>query len=240
MIKYFGIALFVLLGMPVTAQAGINETIDKTAQYLIANWKADRILGEYYPPQVLPIEEGSKVYGACGEQVSGDEVGGSAYCGLTHTIYLVPSELRQFHNIFGNSSVAYVIAHEFGHALQDVYQVDLNGASRELQADCLAGVFIGEGNKELGITRNDVVIMAQAAYEIGSESHGSGPQRSYALLSGMGVFSSTCKSNDMQALADGTLDASELEELSRTRSSTVELDTTVTPYPKTVKSALGI
>ena len=240
MLKHFAVALFMLLAMPITAQAGINETIDLSTRYLIANWKADKTLGKYYPPQVLPIAEGSKVYGACGEQIAGDEVGGSAYCGLSHTIYLVPSQLRQFHSIFGASAVAYVIAHEFGHALQRVYQVELQGASLELQADCLAGVFIGEGSQELGIARNDVVVMAQAAYGIGSESHGSGPQRSYALLSGMGVFSSSCKDDEMKILADGKLDAPELLELSRTRSSTATLDTTATPYPKTAKSALGL
>ena len=238
MLKHFVVALFILLASPTTAQAGINETIDLTTRYLVASWKADKTLEKYHPPQVLPIAEGSKVYGACGEQVAGIEVGGSAYCGIAHTIYLVPSELRQFHNIFGPSAVAYVVAHEFGHALQAVYQVELKGASRELQADCLAGVFIGDGSQELGIARNDVVIMAQAAYEIGSESHGSGPQRSYALLSGMGVFSSSCTDNEMQALANGTLEASELVELSR--SSKAVLDTTSTPYPKTVKSALGV
>ncbi len=245
--KILFLALLAQLFTPSVVFADMNQVVDKSAQYLLSSWKSDPTLEEAQvaPPQVLPIAAGSKIYGACGEQVSGHDLGGSAYCGVTHTIYLVPSELNAFHDIYGPSAVAYVVAHEFGHALQNVYGVELRGASRELHADCLAGLFIGNGSKELDITRSDVVAMAQAAYEIGSDSHGSGPQRAYALLSGMGVFSSTCSSDEMNALAKGTHNAPELAELNGPirrglRGGSALIDITATPYPKTMKSALGI
>ena len=36
--------------------------------------------------------------------------------------------------------------HEFGHATQKTFEFKTIGPSSELQADCLAGVFIKEGN----------------------------------------------------------------------------------------------
>ena len=229
-----------LLAIPVTANADVNEAVDLSAQYLISRWTADPTLNEYRPPQVLPVVAKSKIYGACGSQIRGHELGGSSYCPATHTVYLVPEELELFHDAFGASSVTYVISHEFGHALQMVLEAGLTGPSEELQADCLAGILIKEGSKQLGITRDDVIGMAQAAYAIGSESHGSGAQRAYALFSGMGVSKSSCTASEMTALAQGKVNDPMLVELNKQRSGTVGIDTSITPYPKTVKGALGL
>lgn len=187
---------------------------------------------------MIPLAAGSKVYGACGEHVKGDEVGGSAYCGTTHTIYLVPEELQAFYQAFGPSAIGYVVAYEFGHAIQAAFRVKLEGSARELQADCLAGLMIRSGAQELGLTRDNVLAMAHTAYNIGSKSHGSGAQRSYALLSGMGVFKGTCKSEVIQRLADGLNKDSDYLELSSQRSGGNRPDTSTTPYPKTLRTAL--
>ncbi len=222
-------------------QSSIEMEIDSTTQFLLKRWNNNDGLKENNPPQVLPIAAGAKVYGACGEQVVGDEVAGSAYCPLTNTIYLVPEQLSYFWNEFGPSAVAYVIAHEFGHATQRTFEFFTTGPSQELQADCLAGVFIKEGSQELGITPNDVIAMSRAAHSIGSESHGSGPQRAYALLSGMGYVKASCTNKQMQALADGEIDVPALNKLNQTRSGTGGINTTNRPlYPKSIKGSLGI
>lgn len=220
-------------------KANIENAIESTTKYLINNWDQDPNLEER-PPQVLPLVAGSKVYGACGEYIEGSEVAGSSYCPATRTIYLVPEQLKYFEREFGASAIAYVIAHEFGHAIQQSYKVNIYGPSRELQADCLAGIFIKEGKKELGITRNDVLAMGKAAYSIGSKSHGTGAQRAYALASGMGVTSSSCENKRMQQLADGEVKDPILKKLKQERSGSRGIDTSRTPYPKTVQSALGL
>ena len=93
-----------------------------------------------------------------------------------------------------------MIAHEFSHALQREFEIQLNDPNHELQADCLAGVFIAQGSEKLGITREDVISMAWVAYNIGGEVHGTGAQRSYSLLSGMGRANSDCKPSSIQKL----------------------------------------
>jgi hypothetical protein len=222
------------------AQADVLQAVDHTTRFLISNWSSDPQLKKVMPPQVLPLSAGSRVYGACGEQVRGVEVGGSAYCGTTHTIFLVPEELKAFYQVFGASSVAYVVAHEFGHAIQAAYGIQLEGTARELQADCLAGLVFRTGKNELGLTRDSVLAMAQTAYNIGSASHGSGAQRAYALLSGMGVLQASCKGSVMQALAQGQIKEPALLKLSQQRSGGNRPDTSRTPYPKTLQGALGL
>jgi hypothetical protein len=228
----------ILILTPTIAKA--DDTLDKSIRYLISSWQSDKSLSEFVPPQVLPIAEGSRIYGGCGENIGGMELGGSAYCQATHTIYLVPQELGAFVEAFGPSAQAYVVAHEFGHAIQAAFSVELTGPARELQADCLAGIMIGSGSTALGITRDQIVAMASAAYAIGSDSHGTGAQRSYALLSGMGVFDASCKESDMKLLAAGRVTDPAFLKLSKTRSGDSSVDTSKTPFPKTAGSALGI
>jgi hypothetical protein len=218
----------------------VLQAVDRTTRYLILNWRGDPLLKKLPAPQVLPLAAGSKVYGACGEALQGHEVGGSSYCGTTHSIYLVPEELQAFNHAFGPSAVAYVVAHEFGHAIQAAFRVTLRGRARELQADCLAGLVIRSGSRELEISRENVLAMAQAAYAIGSDSHGSGAQRAYALLAGMGVVNASCESAVMEALAGGRIQDPVLRQLSQQRSGGSRPDIEKTPYPKTLQSALGI
>ena len=222
------------------AQADVMKAVDQTTSFLISNWSSDPELKKVMPPQVLPLAAGSRVYGSCGEQVRGVELGGSAYCAATHTIFLVPEELKAFYEVFGSSAVAYVVAHEFGHAIQAAYRIKLEGPARELQADCLAGLIFRSGRKELGLTRDRILAMAQTAYNIGSESHGSGAQRTYALLSGMGVLEASCKGSVMQALAQGRIKDPALFQLGNQRSGGNRPDTSQTPYPKTLRNALDV
>ena len=219
----------------------VNEWIEASARFLVANWMDDAGVKKYPPPQVLPIATGRKVYGACGENITGDEVGGSAYCPATHTVYLVPEELGEFEAAFGSSSVAYVVAHEFGHAFQAALEISLSGPAQELQADCFAGMLIGSGSETIGINRDDVRAMATAAYNIGSDTHGTGEQRSFALLTGMGVFEGDCNADTMESLAKGNMDQDpRMKSLNEERSSGSKINTNETPYPKNSKALFGL
>ena len=182
--------------------AKVFEQIEQTTAFLIRAWESNKdIKGR--PPQVIPISGESTVYGGCGSYITGSEVGGSSYCAATNTIFLVPSQLKYFEEEFGASAVAYVVAHEFAHAVQYAYEIRLPTPNHELQADCLAGVFIKEGSEELGITRADTLAMAKVAYSIGDPTHGSGEQRAYALSSGMGIIDGSCKSENIKLLVEG-------------------------------------
>ena len=135
---------------------------------------------------------------------------------------------------FGPSSVAYVVAHEFGHAIQNRYGSLEGGAEVELQADCLAGILVDYGSTQLGITRQDTIQMAQAAYAIGDPTHGTGAQRTYALLSGMGVVDAGCSKQEMLSLLNNQVSDPAYMELRATRSGAGNIDINKSPYPKTL------
>ena len=235
------VLFFIFLIFPKSAEANeVNQIIDKTTVYLMNNWASDKNLKKLYPPQVVTTNIGTKVYGGCGDYKSGIDVGGSYYCPYTHTIVLDPKQLKSFIKYFGNSSVAFVIAHEFAHALQDELEIKYEKPQSELQADCLAGYFIQKGNKELGVTRENILEMASAAYAIGSESHGTGAQRAYALLSGMGVVDSTCSLASIDKLVKNEIDDPLYKTFSKTRGSGKSVDLEPTPYKKDAEGLLGI
>ena len=213
----------------------IYTTIDKTTKFLNTQWNSDeelRIL-QKRPPQVLPLAANSKVYGGCGNYSLGWEVGGSSYCPRTNTIFLVPEQLTNFVNNFGPSAVAFVVAHEYGHAVQHAINVLRKYPTpvMELQADCLAGAFIKDGSKEIGITRKDTLDMANLAYAIGDPTHGSGAQRKYALSSGMGMIDYGCSIKEMSDLHSNKVDTSIVE---NKRSGDSKLNLNLTPFPKSV------
>ena len=85
-------------------------------------------------------------------------------------------------------------------------EIRLQDPNHELQADCLAGYFIQKGNKELGVTRENILEMSSVAYSIGDKTHGTGAQRTYALLSGMGRVDADCSYASIEKLVKGDID----------------------------------
>ena len=218
----------------------IFSYIDKTTVFLNNEWDKDEDLKKTLrPPQILPIAADSKVYGGCGEYSIGAEVGGSAYCPRTHTIFLVPEQLQYFANEFGPSAVAFVVAHEYAHAVQLAFGIlgTLKDPALELQADCIAGAFIKDGSSELGITRQDTLDMANLAYAIGDPTHGTGAQRKYALSAGMGIIDYGCTNKEMEDLGNNKVDTSIV---STKRSIDSKLNLNITPYPKTIVGSFKV
>ena len=218
----------------------IYTYIDKTTKFLNTRWDNDEDLKDVLrPPQILPIAADSKVYGGCGDYSIGSEVGGSAYCPRTHTIFLVPEQLQYFADEFGPSSVAFVVAHEYAHAVQLAFGIlgTLKDPALELQADCIAGAFIKDGSSEIGITREDTLDMANLAYAIGDPTHGTGAQRKYALSAGMGVIDYGCTNKEMENLGNNKVDTSIV---STKRSIDSKLNLNITPYPKTIVGSFKV
>ena len=186
------------------------------------------------------MPSGTRIYGGgCKGSNKGVDVAGSHYCPADNTIILDPKQLQTFIKAFGNSSVAYVISHEFAHALQKALEIRLRNPNHELQADCLAGYFLQMGNKELDITRENILEMASAAYAIGGETHGTGAQRAYALLSGMGRVDSTCSIASIDKLVEGKINDPLYKAFTKTRGSGKKMDLNSSPYQKDAAGLLG-
>lgn len=83
-------------------------------------------------------------------------------------IYYDSFALDQLDQISGNSLPAdMVMAHEFGHTIQIWLSLSSVGKARELQADCLAGFYIGSRVRRRAATRQEVGTAFAAACNYG-------------------------------------------------------------------------
>lgn len=138
----------------------------------------------YKPPSLVVFTDMTPT--ACG---TGQAASGPFYCPGDQKIYLDLSFLKQLQRMgaSGDLAVAYVIAHEVGHHVQTMTGVshkvrDLQSQSTrvganaiqvkmELQADCLAGVWIQYTQKRTQFLENgDLAEAMQAAAAVGDDN----------------------------------------------------------------------
>jgi predicted metalloprotease len=154
-----------------------------------------RSVSAYRNPTLVVFSDG--VATGCGNATS--DVG-PFYCPSDGKLYLDPSfydTMARRLRAPGDFAQAYVIAHEVGHHVQNLFgarQIHKPGDDRnhnsvrlELQADCLAGVWGHTARASLAITEADLRDALNAAHKIGDDAlghrntetftHGSSQQR---------------------------------------------------------------
>ncbi len=147
---------------------------------------------------------------ACGY---GEAAMGPFYCPGDRNLYLdfaFFDELRREFKAPGDFAQAYVIAHEFGHHIQNLTgmmdRVQSQGPNNqlsvglELQADCYAGIWANYAQKQGQLEAGDVEEAMRAAQAVGDDmiqrrtqgyvvpdsfTHGSAAQRQKAFMIGM-------------------------------------------------------
>jgi len=139
---------------------------------------------QYPPPKLVLFSDG--IESACGMNSSAT---GPFYCPGDQKVYLDLSFLNELRRlgVSGDFAVAYVIAHEVGHHIQNLlgterklrqYQSQANGQEQvnalsvlmELQADCYAGVWANHADSQRHILeQGDVEEGLNAAAAIGDD-----------------------------------------------------------------------
>src|SRR4051794_23024322 len=179
------------------------------------------------------IPAGQTASSACGDEdgALGDDA--AAYCAGDDTIYIsekfatdiyngaldqaLPGSSQGYGRTVGDFAVAYMVAHEYGHQIQDELGLfDTNGGQLpamafELQADCYAGTWANSASRENRLEDGDVQEALDAALAVGDfdtanpSHHGTPEQREAAWNQGFrsGDPSSCSTYLDPASLEDG-------------------------------------
>jgi uncharacterized protein len=116
-------------------------------------------------------------------------ISGTLYCPRNNTIYITQQHIRMAYR-YGDAALAYILAHEYAHAAQVVGGFTPRSITQaELQADCLAGYYMGV-MPDVDFDDKDIEEIASIAFQVGDyefnnkQHHGTPKQRALAVLSG--------------------------------------------------------
>jgi uncharacterized protein len=157
------------------------------------------------------IPAGQTAASACGDESGALGDSAAAYCPGDDTIYIsqkfatdiyngaldeaLPGSSQGYGRTIGDFSVAYIVAHEYAHQVQDELGLfersgQLPTSALELQADCYAGTWAKSANEENRLEEGDVQEALGAALAVGDFDagnpghHGTPEQRADAWNSG--------------------------------------------------------
>lgn len=140
------------------ADANANDECRIAATQLVLDgfW-GDELQG-YRPPELVIVDQSTST--ACG---TASNATGPFYCPPEEAVYIDPTFFgilrEQFGAQAGPLAQMYVLAHEWGHHIQQITGImerypnngtgpESNGVRTELQADCLAGAWVANAAKE--------------------------------------------------------------------------------------------
>ena len=157
----------------------------------------------------------------------------AAYCSGDDTIYIseqfasdiyngaldhaLPGSSQGFGRTYGDFAVAYIVAHEYGHQIQDElglfeqYGQQVPTMAFELQADCYAGAWANSADQENRLEDGDVQEALDAALAVGDFDtanpghHGTPEQRREAWTTGFESGDPSACSRYLEGLSRGPL-----------------------------------
>jgi predicted metalloprotease len=198
-------------GAPQARAAGPATTVPLLDDVLASvddYWHETQAASGHTAPSVrhLWVAPGAKVDTACGMQ-AGDDA--AFYCATDDTIYIgqtfagaifdgvangLPGQRAGFGRAAGDFAVAFVVAHEYAHDVQNedgVFLARTRALPIELNADCLAGTWTRWDYSQGSVSRADVQQVVDAALAVGDfdflspQHHGTPQERRDALLTGL-------------------------------------------------------
>lgn len=148
----------------------VSRIFDDT-QVTWAQWFAEAGL-PYERPRLVHFRDA--VDSACGRA---QPAFGSFYCPLDGTIYVDLDFYRELQDRFpaiADFTQAYILAHEVGHHVQALAarrepRDTAYGRDIELQAECLAGMYLRNANTRRTVTRADIVSALNAVAVLAAE-----------------------------------------------------------------------
>ncbi len=180
------LAIIIAIPLPLLIE---NKSIAKELKpnFVIQSMYAGvaNIYGYNAMPRIYkPIRSGSNT--GCGPMAAGNAI----YCKLDHSIYITTDMVKMAYQ-YGDAALAYVVGHEYAHAMQNAYQFNSNNSPiSELQADCLSGFYMA-AVPNLVFDDRDIQEIRAFAYSLGDNNvwsqdhHGTPLQRVQAVTIGL-------------------------------------------------------
>jgi len=135
-----------------SVEGDINAAVSITNTYWSTHWN-EFFTGTYRPPRVLGAYDGATgTAPACGGTPLPND--NAVYCPGGDYVAWDMDLMRAGHQR-GDAWVYLVIAHEWGHAVQNRLDAGLVDLARELQADCLAGAVLFGAARDTTLTFED-------------------------------------------------------------------------------------
>lgn len=165
----------------VTQSAPAEMEPERVAQLVYA--EIQHIHGYRATPEMYFGVRPGRTRSSCGR------IDGSAYCPADHALFITTRDIGMAYR-YGDAALAFIIAHEYAHAMQAAFRF-MPGytAMAELQADCLAGVYLGS-MPNVSVDRRDLNEIGSLAYRLGDYTwgryhHGTPEQRLKAVVRGI-------------------------------------------------------
>jgi hypothetical protein len=149
-------------GLP--GRAGVNDLDYKTVIWAVYEGMRDYI----YQGISLPYLEYNTSAGSSNGCTN--NIQGSHYCGRERKIYITHEDIQIAYQRFGgDAALAFIVAHEYAHALQHSANLLNKNDQTELQADCLAAYFLGK-MRNIFFSEEDIEHIRATAHHIGDFS----------------------------------------------------------------------
>jgi hypothetical protein len=181
------------------------EAVAASTNDLRQSWNTDPTTARLPFPKVQLLPPGVDASGACTPGAPAREPAPTAIDCANRDVVLLEHDLLQIaYRLHQGPAVSYWIAVGLAERLQPRRTV-LSPAATSLQRSCLAGTLLGaEGPIQPADVAERAVKAAAKAYgDLFSLQVGSGAQRAYALLSGLGATELDCGATAMARLAAG-------------------------------------
>lgn len=176
-------AALLLSTLPPTQAQTVHAEMDPDRVADLIYAEIQQIHGYRATPRLHLDVRAGRTRSACGR------IDGSSYCPRDHSVYITSRDIAMAYQ-HGDAALAFIIAHEYAHAMQVAFRF-MPGRTpmAELQADCLAGVYLGS-LPNVSYDRSDMEEIGTLAYRIGDYHggrlhHGTPEQRVRAVVRGI-------------------------------------------------------
>jgi hypothetical protein len=193
-------------GLAAQPASNADSTLRQMGESLRRVWRRDPLTATRPFPALRVVEQAGATCASAPFPASGPLL---LVCPDQGEILVHRAKLAALHGVFGDAAEAFVVAYGLGQSLIPPQPADpsLPPATAGLRAACMAGTLLATmpiPAADRRLVLNNAISAGEQAFASSTAPRlGTGPQRAYALFSGMGGTSLDCGATAMARLGGG-------------------------------------